>query len=271
MSTANTPRWAALSTKKAFFIHLALSLLIFLSLVAVMINLWFPGKLFFLDGGWQGLKLVAIVDLVLGPALTLMLYKPGKPKLILDMSLIATIQIAALAYGFYATYTQRTVALVYAERAFTTLSGAAMVEASADLEARDLVPKQLNELDDGRPAVVVFPELPGEEMIKILTQMLNGYPEGHERLDLFETTSAHKTFLQNAALTDSDLEAAGTLAPVTDALNKLNMERETVQLHRFKTRYAQGIAIFDPQSNEILDYVTDTKNTAIESAEQATE
>ena len=105
-----------LSKSAAFSLHLALSLVIFSSLVAMMLLFWFPGELFFIDGGWQGLKLVAMVDLILGPALTLILYKPGKPKLIFDMSLIAAIQIAALAYGFYTTHQQRTIALVFSEQ-----------------------------------------------------------------------------------------------------------------------------------------------------------
>jgi len=44
-----------LSKGAAFGIHLALSLLIFSSLIAMMLLFWFPGKLFFLDGGWEGL------------------------------------------------------------------------------------------------------------------------------------------------------------------------------------------------------------------------
>ena len=56
-------------------IHLAISLLVFLSFIAVLYFLWIPGDLFFMDGGWQGVKLVAMVDLVLGPLLTLLLFK----------------------------------------------------------------------------------------------------------------------------------------------------------------------------------------------------
>jgi len=103
-------------------LHLALSLLVFLSLVAVMYFYWFPGELFFMDGGYEGIKLVAMVDLVLGPLLTLLLFKRGKPSLAFDLGVVACLQIAALAYGFYATYNQRIVAFVYAENRFNTLT-----------------------------------------------------------------------------------------------------------------------------------------------------
>ena len=61
--------WLTQSPTKgvAFAIHLTLSLLVFSLLVIIMLLCWLPGELFFLDGGWQGLKLVAMVDVVLGP------------------------------------------------------------------------------------------------------------------------------------------------------------------------------------------------------------
>ena len=71
-------RWSALTTSQAFILHLVLSLLIFSSLIYVMALYWFPGELFFLDGGWQGLKLVAMVDLVLGLSL-IHISEPTRP------------------------------------------------------------------------------------------------------------------------------------------------------------------------------------------------
>ena len=118
MASQQARSWRDLSKRSAFLIHLALSLLVFLSLVAVMATLWFPGELFFFDGGWQGLKLVALVDIVLGPALTFLLWRPRKSDLSMDMSLVALIQVAALGYGFSTTYQQRTVAVVFAENKF---------------------------------------------------------------------------------------------------------------------------------------------------------
>jgi hypothetical protein len=51
--------------------------------------------------------LVACVDLVLGPAMTALVYKPGKRWLWLDISIIVFLQIAALIYGAYVVSAQR--------------------------------------------------------------------------------------------------------------------------------------------------------------------
>ena len=253
-----------LSRPRAFALHLALSLLAFSTLVLAMLLWWFPGELFFLDGGWQGLKLVAMVDLVLGPLLTLLLYKPGKPKLALDLSMIALIQVAALGYGFVTTHEQRTVALVYADGVFNTLSAQAEAQAAAELREREREPRAVATLVSGSPragADAPVPLLktptPGrEEFGKYLEELFNGYPEMHERSDKFVVLDANDESLSTKALKLEDLENATEREAVRAALG--TAERAgTIELHRFKARYASGIALYDPTSARIVDYVAE--------------
>lgn len=255
---ATTPgRWATLSKGQAFSIHLALSLLIFSSLVLMMIVWWFPGKLFFLDGGWQGLKLVALIDLVLGPALTLLLYKPRKPKLLMDMSLIASIQFVALIYGFYATHQQRTVAVVYADGSFITLSAAAMNSAETQLIGKERQPQSIAKLDNSTPAMMLTPgPTGGAGFHKYMDELLNGFPEPHERLDLFVKRGAeHAETLSKNAITDENLAKSGAQISMDAAIAKGGYDKDDIELHRFKARYARGFVIFDKSEQKILDYV----------------
>jgi hypothetical protein len=55
------------------------------------------------------------IDIVVGPALTLVIAKPTKPRaeLIRDLSVIALLQLAALGYGLHSVATARPVALVF--------------------------------------------------------------------------------------------------------------------------------------------------------------
>ena len=62
-----------MSRFSAFSIHFGISLLIFAALSAVILLVWYPGYFFELDGGWEGLRIIIGVDLVLGPLLTLTL------------------------------------------------------------------------------------------------------------------------------------------------------------------------------------------------------
>lgn len=248
--------WANLSKGKAFSIHLALSILIFSSLVAMMVIWWFPGKLFFLDGGWQGLKIVALIDLVLGPALTLLLYKPQKPKLLLDMSLIAGFQIAALAYGFYATHQQRTVALVYADNTFSTLSADAASVAEAELIGKERQPKTIAELDSSRPAMLLTPKPAPGEFEQYMSELFGGFPEPHERLDLFvKRGPEHAEVISENAVTRDTMEITGVDVLVDKAVADGGYDKDDIEFHHFKARYGKGYVIYSKSEQKILDYI----------------
>ena len=260
--TAPPARLLPLSRVQAFAVHLTLSLLVFSTLVFVMLRWWFPGELFLVDGGWEGLKLVAMVDLVLGPALTLILYKPGKPKLALDLSLIAAVQIAALGYGFVTTWQQRTVAVVYAERAFTTVSAQAEREAAAALREADIEPRTVDELvaysaraGATAPVPLLMTPTPGRgDFGQYLADLFNGLPEMHERSDKYVVIAAGDGALSDEALTLDALDE-GERDAVEAALRDVSVGAGAIELHRFKARYASGVAIYDPASARILDYV----------------
>lgn len=110
---------------QAFGLHLAISTLIFAALAALIVYRWYPGFFFQTDGGWQGLRIIALVDLVLGPALTLLVYNPRKSARALrfDLGSIAVVQGVCLGIGVYLVQQQRPLALVYAGGAFYSVSG----------------------------------------------------------------------------------------------------------------------------------------------------
>src|SRR5207237_5351990 len=86
-------RWQASAT------HLLISVLIGLAMLLLMLELWYPSPLFEAAGG-NGLFLIVVgVDIVIGPLITLVIFKRGKPGLKLDLALIAVLQLAALTYG----------------------------------------------------------------------------------------------------------------------------------------------------------------------------
>ena len=101
---------------KAFLWHLSISLIIFFIVAYFILFLWYPDFYFYTDGGIEGIKLVAGVDLVLGPVLTLCVFKKGKPGLKRDLTLIGLLQFSCLAMGLYLIYDERPVAVIYSDR-----------------------------------------------------------------------------------------------------------------------------------------------------------
>lgn len=117
---------------RAFGIHLAISVAIFVLVLGLLVLVWYPWPLFGLEGGWQGIRLVALVDIVIGPVLTLILFKVGNPGLKLDMGLVVMLQVGALAYGMWNLYDARPVLLVHADDHFRPVSRALLTEWDAN-------------------------------------------------------------------------------------------------------------------------------------------
>jgi hypothetical protein len=107
---------------QAFLIHFGLSAVIFLVLLYLIVFHWYPFPFFATDGGWQGVRLITGVDLVLGPLLTLIVYRVGKPHLKLDLALIGLVQLVALAWGTWLVYGERIALVTYANGTFYTLT-----------------------------------------------------------------------------------------------------------------------------------------------------
>lgn len=99
---------------KATGVHLSLSIVVFIYLAYKIYYHWYPQPYFSIDGGWQGIRLVGAVDLVLGPFITFLIFDLRKKRkaIIFDLVTIAVIQFAALFYGVSLTYNQRPVAIV---------------------------------------------------------------------------------------------------------------------------------------------------------------
>lgn len=83
---------------QAFTIHLAFSFVLFIILSGLILLRWYPDEHWYL-GGLTGVAIVAAVDFILGPTLTLVVYKEHKKSLKLDLLCILAVQLSALTYG----------------------------------------------------------------------------------------------------------------------------------------------------------------------------
>ena len=96
-------------------IHFVLSLLVATLLAALVFWAWYPHPYRGLMGSFKLFWLVVGVDVICGPLLTFILANPKKKRceMLLDLSLVATIQLSAFVYGLHSVYEARPVVLVY--------------------------------------------------------------------------------------------------------------------------------------------------------------
>ena len=161
---------------KAAGIHLSLSLVVFAVALYLILVEWYPDFHFVVDGGWRGVKIMAGVDLVLGPSLTLVIFNPFKARrlILLDLACIAIVQVGALVWGFYAVHSQRPVAVSYFEGEFLSLT-------AEPLRIEKQPADYAEQFSERRPPLVYIrdPANPDEE-VRMGMQSLMGKVAPHE-------------------------------------------------------------------------------------------
>lgn len=124
-----------LERRKTIALHVLVSAAVVGTVVAIIFLAWYPSPYFRISGAEQVLRVLIGVDLVLGPLLTVYLYKPGKKGLWFDMWFIAIVQISALVYGIVVIHEQRPQYLVFSGDRFAVLPEADIVGDGASISA----------------------------------------------------------------------------------------------------------------------------------------
>lgn len=154
---------------RASGIHFLLSLLVFLALLFFILYRWYPQPFFSTDGGWQGVRIMIGVDLVLGPLLTFLIFNSNKKRreIVIDLSVIALIQVSAIIWGIYAVHGQRPVAIVHWENSFYSVK-------AEELAKQDVALESLKQFSDATPPVI-YARMPSgpEEVTQTLSLAMN--------------------------------------------------------------------------------------------------
>ncbi len=177
-------RWQAFGT------HILISLFIFIILLSIILFVWYPG-IFINMGGYQGIKIVAGVDLVLGPVLTLMIFNPGKKAHLikLDLCIIAAVQFSALTAGTWLVYKERPLVQVLSDDGVHVHSASELAEAEVNTDI-------LRTIASSYPKKV-FLDLPEDPKEANSIKFLSEFTEGKSvtlRTDLYKdlTKVAHE-------------------------------------------------------------------------------
>ncbi len=111
---------------RAFAAHLGVSFVIAALAAWLVLRVWFPYPYRMLAGGMHLFWIMVGVDVVCGPLLTAVLFNPRKPRreLLLDLSLVALVQLGALGYGLYSIALARPVVQAFETDRFAVVAAA---------------------------------------------------------------------------------------------------------------------------------------------------
>jgi hypothetical protein len=169
-----------MSRFRAFAIHLAISFIIFLIFLAVMRFAWYPWPYFEINGGWSVLQLLIGVDVVLGPLLTLIVFKSGKRGLKFDLSCIALLQLGAIIYGAHIVYQERPLFTLYAVDRFTVI-------VAGEVDPSELKYAELKRLAGIGPMLAYLGKPKDiEEANRVLFELMEGGKDRERRPEYYE-------------------------------------------------------------------------------------
>ena len=217
---------------QAFAIHILISLIIFIVLSLIITYLWYPGFLFSTDGGWDGIRLIAGIDFIIGPTLTLIIYNAQKAKLKQDLFIIGLIQLSCLTFGTWTVYQERPVAVIYSEGTFYAKSQAALEIHNIDLN-------KVFALDTAVPAWI-YVDIPENERSKLVISQLQKGP-------LYTFTELYSPYKDNL---NKVLKGAVDPDSLPEGIDK-NMS-ENGQIFPYSARYGDGYIEIDQNTGEFI-------------------
>ena len=204
---------------KALAAHLGISTGIFIVLFVLILFWWYPGLWFSIEGGWQGTRIMLVVDMVLGPLLTFIIFNPAKSRqaILFDFSCIALFQALALMWGIYAVHSQRPLAIVYWDGSFYSVD-------SKDLAAFDTTAADLAQFEQKLPLVIAArePENQDEAAAGALSAFFGEGPKMYADIERFQPLSDHLERLRANSL---DIQARAEKKPELAARLDAFMQR----------------------------------------------
>lgn len=238
---------------KAASLHLFFSAIIIGAFLLIVYFVWYPYPLYITEGLSQITIILLGVDLVLGPIMTLILFKKGKKYLLFDIAIVITIQLSAFLYGAYTIANGRPVYIVFATDAFKTVSPA-MIDIST------LNDKNLQYSLFSKP-IYVYASAPEdvEKRNELMWSVLSGGKDVEQLPHYYQNYENTLTSVRNKSGSygyekqiQQNLELRKQMAALK-SLHKINDNR--IGLFPFFGNKKDAIALIDLNNGRIIDYL----------------
>jgi hypothetical protein len=232
---------------KAAGIHLVISIVIALAVVIAMLFLWYPSPYFQAMGGGGLLMLVVGVDVVLGPLITLIIFNTKKKSLKFDLTFVAMVQIAALAYGVSTMFQARPVYTVFNKDRFDVIIAADM----SDKERAKVVDAAFKSLSLTGPQIVAM-EMPND--MKEVERMLFAGIESRAFSQYYVAYDAKAKEAAAASKPFSQIQKtnSATAEKLKAFLTTKGFDETKVGFLPFYTRNEDMTVVLDKETGEIL-------------------
>lgn len=252
MSIFVRPFWE--TRLKASGIHLGISLLIALLAALLVFGVWYPYPYRDISGGRELFLLVVIVDVILGPLITLAVFNRAKPwpELRRDLAVVALLQLGALGYGLWTVFSARPVHMVFEYDRFRVVHA---VDVSTELLMKS--PPGVDALPLMGPTLLSLrPFKNNQENMDATLAALQGISLA-SRPDLWQPYAAAAREIQQAAKPVAALKArfASQAGAIDAVLAATGRQPDTLVYVPMVGRKSFWTVFLDPVSTEVLAFM----------------
>jgi hypothetical protein len=246
-----------MSRWKAAALHLSICVGIAAVALSVMLLVWYPWPLFEAFGGNELVMILVAVDVVIGPLLTLIVFKSGKWGMKFDLVVIGMLQVAALVYGSYIVFLARPAFIAYVKDRFEVAVAAELgpeVLAEARLERYRRVPVWGPEL-----VATDFPTDPIERN-KLVELALAGF-DMHQFPRYYEPYAERRQQVLSTAMTPERFRKADEKGGkvVDEWLQRTGTREEDVRCVLLRARKAWVAVVLDAKTAEPIKMLISEK------------
>lgn len=196
---------------RASIIHFVLSGILALLCFILIFFLLYPTPLARATGVENLFFLMLAIDVVLGPALTFIVYKKYKKTLKMDLLIIVIIQLSALIYGIYAMYQGRPVWIAYTVDRFELIRANDLIGEDPNYPSSKIRPQYI--------FVEINPKNPKEQLNMMLKEAQSNISPAQQPQYYRPITQA-TTQIQQRALPIAELQQYNSKADVEKTLAK---------------------------------------------------
>lgn len=239
---------------QASAIHFGISLAIGLLAAVLVFGLWYPYPYREISGGRELFFIVVMVDVILGPLITLAVFNRAKPwrELRRDLAVVALLQLSALGYGLWTVFVARPVHLVFEYDRFRVVHA---VDVPPELLGK--TPRDVDALPIMGPTLLSLrPFKDGKEKMDATMAALEGLSLS-ARPDLWQPYAAAKNEIWQAAKPVSELRTrfAPQAAAIDAAIAQTGRKAETVAYLPMVGRKSFWTVLLDPITAEVLGFM----------------
>jgi hypothetical protein len=214
-----------ISRWRAAGIHVGITVVVAILVGTLLFGIWYPPPYFGAGGADHLMLVLVLVDLTIGPLLTLIVFKSGKWGMKFDLCVIALLQLAALGYGLHVIAESRPIFLVGNLDRFVLVPSNAI--ADTDLAKGRSDAFRTRSMTGARLVGASIPDEAARQ--KLISAALAGldienFPEYYVPYD-----SVSKEMLQHAKPLDTLLAKPGAAPIVEDWLARNHRDRASVE------------------------------------------